>query len=149
MREELINEQSRVKPITLSWPLACGFYRWTGDVPVGQEHSETLEFVSDAPRNLTAHFGKAWFVAIDGDDANSGESPEDAFAHPQTAVSAASDGDAIIVADGVYGNSSNSYDNAIVTIDKNIMLRSLNGADATGIDSGSDSGRIVRRCRTI
>lgn len=70
-----------------------------------------------------------WYVdAGKGDDANGGASWGAAFASIQKAVDAASDGQTILVADGVYG--------PVVSRGKAVTIRSKNGPAACFVDGG-------------
>ncbi len=83
----------------------------------GKEAKETPEPKAD------------WYVdAGKGDDANGGASWGAAFASIQKAVDAASEGQTILVADGVYG--------PVVSRGKAVTIRSKNGPAACFVDGG-------------
>ena len=78
---------------------------------------------------LVAKWADAWYVnAATGDDANEGFKAEQPLKTIQRAIDLAEDGQLIVVADGVYA--------PIVSNDKSISIRSVNGAAATVIDGG-------------
>ena len=97
------------------------FYRWTGDVPAGQEANQTLTFVSERPVALTATYGGGLFVATDGDDATADGTSAHPFATISAAIAAANDGDEIAVDAGTYSVS------ADIVVDKAVTIQSLTG----------------------
>ncbi|MBR6733506.1 MAG: InlB B-repeat-containing protein [Kiritimatiellae bacterium] len=83
----------------------------------------------DAVVTLVAKWADAWYVnSATGDDANEGFKAEQPLKTIQRAIDLAEDGQLIVVADGVYA--------PIVSNDKSITIRSVNGAAATVIDGG-------------
>ena len=78
---------------------------------------------------LVAKWADAWYVnAATGDDANEGFSAELPLKTIQRAIDLSEDGQRIVVADGVYA--------PIVSHDKAITIKSVNGASAAVIDGG-------------
>ena len=84
---------------------------------------------------LVAKWADAWYVnAATGDDANEGFKAEQPLKTIQRAIDLAEDGQLIVVADGVYA--------PIVSDDKSITIRSVNGAGVSGEASRSDEGYL-------
>ena len=76
-----------------------------------------------------------WYVSANGgSNSNSGKSAEAPKATIQAAINAAANGDTILVGDGTYG--------AIVTTNRLLHIKSLNGVATTIIDGGG-SGACV------
>ena len=76
-----------------------------------------------------------WYVSANGgNDSNGGKSAEAPKATIQAAINAAANGDTILVGDGTYG--------AIVTTNRLLHIKSLNGVETTIIDGGG-SGACV------
>lgn len=83
----------------------------------------------DAVVTLVAKWTDAWYVdAATGDDADDGFVADKPLKTIQQAIDRAEDGQQIVVADGVYA--------PIVSNDKAITIKSVNGASATVIDGG-------------
>ncbi len=113
------------------------FSYWTGDVPAGMATSPTLSFTADQPFTLTAYFGANYYVTTNGSDAADGLTWETAKRNIQPAVDLASDGDLVLVSNGVYSITSQ------IAVTKGVTVRSLNGADHTFIHRGSGDYRLV------
>ncbi|HOG51558.1 MAG TPA: hypothetical protein PKY10_13290, partial [Lentisphaeria bacterium] len=83
------------------------------------------------------HAANTWHVdAKLGKDTGSGSTRGDAKQSIQAAIDAAAEGDTILVDDGIYS--------PIQTADKDITIRSVNGAQTTIIDGGK-----AERCATL
>lgn len=54
---------------------------------------------------ITAHFGKAWYVEVDGDNDNDGDDPLHPFATITRGVEAAASGDVVLVGAGTHKGS--------------------------------------------
>ena len=85
---------------------------------------------------LSLHASTTWCVTKSGSDSNTGKSESAAFLTIQKAIDSATAGDEIIVADGTYAT--------ITTANKQITIRSINGASKTIIDGGGTA-----RCATL
>ena len=111
-----------------------GFVGWCLDADGAVSFTNRQEVLNltandDAVVTLVAKWADAWYVdAATGDDANEGISAEQPFKTIQRAIDRAEDGQRIVVADGVYA--------PIVSNDKAITIKSVNGASATVIDGG-------------
>ena len=84
----------------------------------------------------TAQAATTWYVSPNGADANAGTSWASAKQTAQAAVNAATNGDTVLVSDGVY------FLTSPVKITSAIELTSLNGSSATILD-GQQAGRCV------
>ena len=86
----------------------------------------------DAVVTLVAKWADAWYVdAATGDDANEGYVADKPLKTVQRAIDLAEDGHLILVADGTYA--------PIASGNKAIVIRSVNGPEATVIDGGGTS----------
>ena len=86
----------------------------------------------DAVVTLVAKWADAWYVdAATGDDANEGYVADKPLKTMQRAIDLAEDGHLILVADGTYA--------PIASGNKAIVIRSVNGPEATVIDGGGTS----------
>ena len=123
----------------------CTFYRWTGDVPAGQEKQATLVFAAQAPRSVTAQFALNYFVTTNGNDSADGRSWETARATLQSALADAVTSDAVWVSNGVY-----SVTNQIA-ITNGVWVRSVNGPETTVIQRtvGGDRQVLLRHPEAV
>ncbi len=90
-----------------------------------------MSFGAGVPPEPNQPIGSFYVNAAGGHDANSGRSPETAFATIQRGINAANVGDVVVVADGIYmgpGNRNLSFGGRVIT------LRSANGPTDTIID---------------
>ena len=90
-----------------------------------------VSYGAGEPPEPNQPIGSFYVNATGGHDANSGRSPETAFATIQRGINAANGGDVVVVADGLYAGSGNrnlSFGGRIIT------LRSANGPANTIID---------------
>ena len=115
----------------------AGFWKWSGDgVRATYELAEEMPLVIDGPKSVTAHFGGVLYVSPDGDNTD-GASWETAYTHPQAAINAAQEGDTVILADGTYAwNAALAANSSVVSVSKNIVVRSLNGSENCIVDAG-------------
>ena len=99
--------------------------KWSGDVPVELQHEPILRLACDGPLNVTSHFGKAWYVATTGSDANDGLTPDTAFATVAMGIASAAAGEVVLVGPGSYPIT------ATLSVKKGITVRGLEGAART------------------
>jgi len=91
---------------------------------------------SDGP--FTIYSGKLYASAADGNDANSGTSPEKAFATIQKAIDTANDGDTIVVDPGTYTEDIN-------LLGKNITLTSTDPDNSNTVKNTTIDGTVTFR----
>ena len=114
----------------------AGFWKWTGDVRETYALADAMPLVVDGPKSLTAHFGGVLYVSPNGDNSN-GSSWATAYTHPQTAINAANEGDTVILDDGTYEwNDSLAANSSVVSLSKNVVVRSRNGSANCIVDAG-------------
>ena len=86
---------------------------------------------------VSSGMAATFHVAVTGDDVNDGSTWLQAKCSIQAAVDAAADGDVILVSNGVYTATADQ----VVSIEKSVDIRGVNGPDVTIIDGGNS-----RRC---
>lgn len=97
---------------------------------------------------LQAVWKQIWYVdAATGDDANNGTSPTSPFKTIQKAVETCADGDTILVAPGIYKETSNSIGGVYNINGRIATIRSTEGPLATIID-GDGQRRVVKGTAT-
>ena len=111
------------------------FMRWTGDA-VGTRERLDIPAVM-APMSVTASFGGAIHVAVDGNDATADGSAAKPYATIAAALAAASDGAAIVVGPGDYAPS------ATISITKSVTVRGATGVPEDVRISGSDARQVM------
>ena len=67
-----------------------------------EEGEQSLAAAAERALHLTLFGGHIWYVNVDGDDSNTGQDPDDAFATIGMAITAAGAGDAISIKAGTY-----------------------------------------------
>ena len=93
-----------------------------------------------------------WYVAIDSDSDGPGTEWGNAFHEIQGGIDAASDGDTILVGDGVYEVGGRAVTGGLlnrVVIDKEITVKSLDGAESTIIKGAGPLGFGAVRCVSL
>ena len=130
----------------------CAFVGWAPDKAgtlmwYGQNGTKN-PIIYTNPSNTTLYavwkVSPTWYVdAATGDDLHSGLSWDCAKKTIQSAIDAASDGDEILVGDGVYTGDSNPTSWSAIRNTRNIhlVIRSINGPSKTILD-----GQHQRRC---
>ena len=114
----------------------AGFWKWTGDVRETYALADAMPLVVDGPKSLTAHFGGVLYVSPNGDN-STGSSWASAYTHPQTAINDANDGDTVILDDGTYvWNDSLAASSSVISLSKNVVVRSRNGSENCIVDAG-------------
>jgi hypothetical protein len=111
------------------------FLRWTGDA-VGTRERLDIPSVM-APMSVTASFGGAIHVAVNGNDSTADGTAEHPYATLASAINAAADGDAIVVGPGDYAPA------ATVSVTKGVTVRGATGAPEDVRISGSDSRQVM------
>lgn len=99
-------------------------------MPDELRYDPVLRITCDAPLNITAHFGKAWYVATTGSDSNDGLTPETPFVTIAKGVASASAGEVVLVGPGNY-NVATTSDTDTLNVDKGITIRGIAGAGHT------------------
>ena len=139
--------------VTAVPPEGKSFLSWTGE-GVDPQHAGDNPYVftmGSAPVKLTACFAGALYVAVDGDDANDGSSPENAFRTIEKALSAApaEEDTTIYVGPGTYvatGTAAQADSTVFaVYLDKPVKLISIEGRESTVIDCSTTTTRAGAR----
>ena len=139
--------------VTAVPPEGKTFLSWTGEGvdPVRASENPYSFTVGAAPARLTACFAGAIYVAVDGDDANDGSSPDCALRTIEAALAAAPSEEetTIYVGPGTYEatNTVKQADDAIyaIYVDKPVKLVSLEGRENTFIDCSTSVGRAAAK----
>ena len=117
-------------------------YRWTGNLNDEHQFDETLTVTADRARTIVAEFGVLREV---------GEGKP--FADIQSAVDASADGDVIYVGDGIYTLTQPATTNSIITLDRNLKIKSVNGREKTilqgNVDFSSDKSKGLNYFRSL
>ena len=111
------------------------FMSWSGDATGTRERLDLVGVL--APMSVTASFGTAIHVALNGDDASANGSAERPYATIAAALAAASDGAAIVIGPGDYAPS------ATISITKAVTVRGATGEPADVRISGSDKRQVM------
>jgi|LSQX01.2.fsa_nt_gb uncharacterized membrane protein (UPF0136 family) len=114
-----------VLEITATPDAGKALFAWSGDVEEGTAPAAELALTVDRDLSVTAHFAPVRYVATTGSDANNGETWGTALASVATACAAFSGTGVVLVADGVYTNSTE------LTIAAPVRLVSVNGWEKT------------------
>jgi hypothetical protein len=133
-------------------PTAVSYFSgWTGDVPPANTNDNPLTLTMDHTRAVTANFiVTTHYVSPAGSNVAPYASWDNAAQDIQSAVDIASDGDTVLVTNGVYDTGArvtpgHSLSNRVV-ITKNILVKSVNGPAVTIIKGQGPMGRGAIRC---
>ena len=117
---------------------------WTGDV-TSDSPSGTLSFTVTGAATVAASFGDAYFVSVDGDDANDGRSWATALRTIKAGITACPVGGTVFVGPGTYVATSTvkTADKVIhaVYLNKAIRVIAVEGPAHTMVDAGTDANR--------
>ena len=111
------------------------FMRWTGDTAGTRERLDIPSVM--APMSVTASFGGAIHVAVNGNDSTADGTAEHPYATLASAINAASDGEAIVVGPGDYAPP------ATISITKGVTVRGATGVPEDVRISGSDARQVM------
>ena len=120
------------------------FLSWTGDVSSATPNG-TLSFTVTGPAAIAASFGDAYYVSVNGDDANDGRSWATALRTIKAGIEACPVGGTVFVGPGTYVATSTvkTADKVIhaVYLNKAVRVIAVEGPERTTVDAGTDANR--------
>ena len=137
-------EQGTTATVTATPDATHAFQSWTGDFPSDSPNG-TLSFTVTGAATVAASFGDAYFVSVDGDDANNGRSWATALRTIKAGIEACPIGGTVFVGPGTYIATSTvkTADKVIhaVYLNKAIRVIAVEGPARTMVDAGTDANR--------
>ena len=137
-------EAGATATVTATPDATHAFQSWTGDAS-SDSPSGTLSFTVTGAATVAASFGDAYFVSVEGDDANDGRSWATAFRTIKAGITACPVGGTVFVGPGTYVATSTvkTADKVIhsVYLNKAIRVIAVEGPARTMVDAGTDANR--------